>query len=56
VRREADRTKFRLIGIAVFLFLDAGRGDPDDLLDERRFVRPPNLRSIKSAPDSAAQR
>jgi hypothetical protein len=42
--------------LAVFLFLDAGRGDPDDLLDERRFARPPNMRSIKSAPDSAAPR
>ena len=34
LRRGADATKFRLIGIAVSPFVDVARGDPD-LLDER---------------------
>jgi len=34
LRREADGTKFRLIGIAASPFLGAARGDPGDLLDE----------------------
>jgi hypothetical protein len=36
---QGQATKFRLIGVALFLFLDAARGDPDDLLDERTFAR-----------------
>ena len=37
--KQGHATKFRLIGVALFLFLDAARGDPHDLLDERTCAR-----------------
>jgi DNA polymerase IV len=50
LRHEADGTQFRLIGIAVFEFLDAARGDPDDLLDERAFTRGGGQTCARSRP------
>ena len=67
---QGQATKFRLIGVALFLFLDAARSDPDDLLDEstcarrrgqtcaRSSSRPMRPRSVRAAlnTDSEKQR